>query len=133
MIQHFVNKWLMRLKEARTVLVVALWSIMALVQVLGFLRPYLNAIELVAVAVFMGLSGLTFTYLYDKLELMKGEQRQRIKRKDNFVGESMVLNHLGMIHFFSTVFDKSEEEMLDGYGEFLDKYHDGVSLKELKQ
>lgn len=121
----------MRVKEARTVLTVGLWSIMALVQVLGFVRPYLNKWEMVGVAVTMGLGGLTFTYLYDKLELMKGEQQQRVNRKQNFVGENMVLNHLGMIHFFSEAFEKNEEEMMKKYSEFLEDYRDGVEFSEI--
>lgn len=129
--KSFINKWIMRVKEARTVLTVGLWSIMALVQVLGFVRPYLNKWEMVGVAVTMGLGGLTFTYLYDKLELMKGEQQQRVNRKQNFVGENMVLNHLGMIHFFSEAFEKNEEEMMKKYSEFLEDYRDGVEFSEI--
>lgn len=121
----------MRVKEARTVLTVGLWSVMATVQVLGFLRPYLLAWQLVAVAVCMGIAGLIFTYLNDKLELMKGEQQQRVKRKDNFVGENMVLNHLGMMHFFSEAFDKDKEEMMEEYKEFLRNHQDGVNINDL--
>jgi hypothetical protein len=86
---------------------------------------------MVGVAVTMGLGGLTFTYLYDKLELMKGEQQQRVNRKQNFVGENMVLNHLGMIHFFSEAFEKNEEEMMKKYSEFLEDYRDGVEFSEI--
>lgn len=130
--KQFINKWIMRVKEARTVLTVGLWSIMAMVQVLGFLRPYLVAWQMVAVGCIMAVGGLTFTYLYDKLEFMKGEQRERARRKDNFVGESMALNHLGMIHFFSEAFDKDEDEMLEKYREFLQDYQDGVNLNNLQ-
>jgi hypothetical protein len=127
-LENFINKWIMRIKEARTVLVVGLWSVMAMVQVLGFVRPYLNAVEMIAAAGFMAFSGIAFTYLYDKLEIMKGEHRQRARRKNNFVGENMVLSHLGMIHIFSEAFEKDPEEMMERYSEFLEEYKDGVHL-----
>lgn len=131
-VHNFINKWIMRVKEARTVLTVGLWSIMAVVQVMGFLRPYLSGQELIAVAALMGLGGVIFTYLYDKMEFMKGEQMERIRRKQNFVGENMVLNHLGMIYFFSEAFDKDKEKLMDDYRDFVKNYHQGVDMEDFR-
>lgn len=120
----------MRVKEARTVLTVGLWGVMAMVQVMDFLRPYLSAREQVLVASVMSLMGLGFTYLYDKLGIMKGENVERVRRKNNFVGENMMLQHMGMIYFFSEALDVDRAELLESYEEFLERYGEGVNGKE---
>jgi len=132
-LQAFVNKWVMRIKESRTVLTVILWGVMAITQVLSFVRPYLNTIEIVILAGFMVFSGLVFTYLYDKLEIMKGEHQQRIRRKDNFIGESMVLQHLGFMALLDGSGMGSRRDMMENYLQFLEDYQNGISLKELKE
>lgn len=123
---RFINKWVMRVKEARTVLTVGLWGVMAMVQVIDFLRPYLSALQLVSVGFLMSLGGLAFTYLYDKLEIMKGEHVQRVRRKNNFVGENMMLQHMGMIYFLSEALEVERTELMKSYEEFLENYGEGV-------
>lgn len=129
----FVNKWIMRVKEARTVEVMLMWGVMTTISVLEFVRPYLGVVGMVATAISIGLFfGVLFPYMYDKLGIMKGEQQQRVRRKQNFVGEQMALNHLGLMHMFSEAFDKDLEEMEKKYSEFVSEHRDGVNLGKIE-
>lgn len=129
---RFVNKWIMRVKESRTVLNVILWGVIAVTQVLDFVRPYLNRNEMIALTGLMVFSGLGFTYLYDKLQIMKGENRQRVRRRDNFIGEQKVLNHLGFMALLTELDGVKREDMLESYRDFLNKYQKGVDITTLE-
>lgn len=127
----FIERWIMRVKEARTVETLALWGIMAVTQVLDYVQPFTSTRSQIYIAASMVVFfGIVFPYIYDKFGLMKGEQRQRIRRKEAFIGENMLLNQLGVINIVASATGADKDEMMNEYRKFVRNNHDGITVRE---
>lgn len=138
--KQFSQRWSMRLKESRTVLTVGMWGVITLSQIIQLLKPYLNMMQLAAVAGTTTLLGVAFSYYYPE-HVMKGEEKERKYRKDNFIDPKtyiyqqidtaqMAVQSKAIAENWGI--EETEERLKQVTNREIEKFFDGIAESEIK-
>lgn len=136
----FLERWSMRLKESRTVLTVGMWGGILLLNIVRTVRPYLSAFQTAGIVLVTVAGGIGFSYFYPEY-VMKGEEKERRFRKDNFVDpKTYIYQQIDTAQMavqakaISQDWDmkRTEEELRKVTHREIERFFDGIPENEIK-
>lgn len=133
-------RWIMRSKEAGSVLQMLFWGITAVSTMITALRGTAYDGYAPAAVTVLALGSLAFMWAYDRFEVLNLQQRERMDRGDNFAGPGMAIGALIHARQYAALAEaishgegheqahqRIERSTLDA----LREYRDGIALEDV--
>lgn len=139
-LKDLISRWIMRGKEAGTVMQIPLWGLTAVSTMVTAIRgtPY-EQYTFHAIA-FLVIGIIIFAWFYDRRGILRDQQRERMDRSDNFAGPGIAINALIHAQQYAALaaainndddFLDAEQRLNDATRRALTEFRDGVDLEDV--
>lgn len=137
-----ISKWIMRTKNAGTILRIPLLGVTAVSTLVTALRGTGLENYTMGIVGFFGVSAVLFIWAYDRYKVMNLQNRWNADRADNYAGPTMAMNQmvnavqLGVLSESiknDWSHERTQEEMMEATRNAVADYRNGINMEEFEK